>query len=146
MERVELSGDAKAFAQRRFVAVGLGRRDGERAFDAADNEAVAADRQLRQRDPALGDGASVGEVAPQALRRLDGPFGDGAVLAHNPSVGLAGEVAQRHDKRLIEAQHEREGQAAPLSVVDEPGQAFARLRLACNIEADRLKKRDLGFR
>ena len=94
MERIELSGDAKAFAQRRFVAIGLRRRDGERAFDAAHNEAVAADRQLRQRDPALGDGASVGEVAPHALRRLDRPFGDGAVLPHDPRVGLARGVSR----------------------------------------------------
>ena len=44
------------------------------------------------------------------------------------------------------AQHEREGQAAALCFVDEASKAFARLSFALNLEAERLKKRDLGLR
>ena len=145
-QRVELGGDAEAFANRSAEAVGRGRRDRQRAFDALDNETAAADRQLGQGDPALGDGASVRQVAPDAVRGLDAPFGDGAVLAHDPRVDRARHVAQRRGQRLAEAQHEREGQPAALSVVDQPRETVARLGFARCVEPERGEKRDLGFR
>ena len=54
-------------------------------------------------------------------------------------------IAERRDRRLAEAQHEREGQAAALRFIDEARQAFARLGFAADFEAERREKRDLGL-
>ena len=124
MQRVELSGDAKAFAQRRFVAVGLGRRDGERAFDAADNEAVAADRQLRQRDPRARRRSvrRAGRAArpPQARRPIRRRRRLRARSERRSCRGCRA-TARRAAAR---AQHEREGQAARAASRRRAGSGF----------------------
>ena len=107
---------------------------------------MAPDRQRRQRDCALGDGASVRQIAPDAVGSLDRPFGDGAVFALDPRIACPRHVAQRGDERLVGAQHERKGQAAALRLIDEPRQAVARLGFARDLKPKPGQKRDLGFR
>ena len=113
-ERVELGGDAEPLAlRRRSELIGLRRGDRQRAFDAVDDEPVAADRQRRQRDRALGDacarraGRGGRRRRPRrAIRRRPRP----------PASMRASTARGRSRKgatvRLVEAQHERKGQAA----------------------------------
>ena len=67
---------------------------------------------------ALGDGASVGQFARDAVGGLDRPFGDSAVCPLDPRIAGPRHVAQGGDERLVGAQHERKGQAAALCLVD----------------------------
>ena len=113
------------------------RRDRECAFDAVDNETMAPKRQRGQRDRALGYGASVGQIAPDAVGGLDRPFGDSAVFALDPCISFARRVAQGRDESLIGAQHKREGQTAEPRLVGEPRQAIARLRFAPDLKTER---------
>ena len=143
---VELGGDAEPFAQSRLRAVSLGRNDGQRAFDAVRNEPVAADRQRRQRDSALGDGASVGQFARNAVRGLDPPLDGLAILAFDARVGpiAACRAAARPAARRRAARARRAGGGARF--VDDARQALARLSFAGGVEAERRQKRDLGLR
>ena len=84
---IELGGDAKPLAVSRARALGLRRGDRQRAFDAVHNEPVAADRQRRQRDRALGDRAPVGQVAAGAIGGLDAPLDGLALFAFDARVG-----------------------------------------------------------
>ena len=143
---VDLGGDAEPLAQGGVRAVGLRGGDGQRAFDTADDEPVAADRERREGDCTLGDGASVGQVAPYALARLDPPFAGRAVFAGDPRVGGRGQIAQWRNWRLAEAEHEREGQGAAMRFIDEARETVARSGFAADVEAEGGKKRNLGLR
>ena len=81
--------------------------------------------------------APVGQAAADAVAGLDPPFDGGAAFRRDARVDCARLVAQRRDQRLTKPQHERRGQAPTLRLVDEPGQAVARLGLAAGFEAER---------
>ena len=110
---------------------------------------MAADRQVRQGDFALCDRAAVGEDEPPRFARRRAP-GDGpAVLGGDARLDRplrrGGIAARGGDKRSVEASHERARQAARAGLLDETGEAFARLGLRTRGQAQRREQRQLGL-
>ena len=108
---------------------------------------MAADRQRRQRDRALGDGASVRQSS--RWRASAASIDHSATAPSSRSIRasvLRGVSRNGRDERLVGAQHKRKGQAATLCLIDEPRQALARLGFARDLEPKPGQKRDLGFR
>ena len=87
-QRIKLRADAEAAPRRSLRAIGLRRRDGQRAGDAVDFQPMPADRQRRQIEIALVDLATVRERAPPAVADLGAPadrFAPSSVVRRNSS-------------------------------------------------------------
>ena len=101
-----------------------------------------------QRDRALGDGASVGQVAPHAIGGLDRPFGDVAVFAHDPRVASRRGVSRKGaTSGSIEraARARRAGGARCVSSTSRVRLSRAWASLATS-RPSAVEKRDLGLR
>ena len=147
LQRIELRRDAEAPPERRLGEMGFGRRDDERAFDAVDDQAVAADRQVGQGDQPFEDRPPVGERDAARFARLGAERQRAAVFGQDRRVdrprrfGRVG--AQRHEARRVEAADVGHRQASRARLGDELGEALAHLRLRRGGKAQSLQQRKL---